>query len=358
MKFLHWIQFGLSLLNAQLRGKKIPFLVQLIVTNNCNLHCSFCYRRYYDYQEKDLTTEQIFSIIDQLVPAGTFRINLTGGEPLVRKDIGQIIDYIKKKGIECTMTTNGQLVLQKLEEVKKLNLLCFSLDGDEKAHDANRGKGSFSKLMQAMEVVHSQKIPLQISTVLTKECMRSLDFLFSIARKYGAHIGFNTLIVRTPSQSEGLTSDADLDEECRMALQKIIEAKKKGVPILNSFYSLKYSLNWPFSYVQDKIIGKPPNFKYIPCQAGRRHIAIDANGNIYPCSATVKEVPALNCLEVGFEKSWEKAASHNCQICHLPCNNELNLLLGLNFNAIINFLKGYKKVSSKKKKSGAAIKII
>jgi molybdenum cofactor biosynthesis enzyme MoaA len=61
--------------------------------------------------------DQIKALIDELHDTGMFRLNLVGGEPLLRRDIGRIIEYTREKGIDCAMTTNGSLVLEKLEEL-------------------------------------------------------------------------------------------------------------------------------------------------------------------------------------------------------------------------------------------------
>jgi len=347
MRAIANIKFGFLLLKAKLNAKRVPFLVQFTVTNRCDSRCTYCYARYYDRYQEDLTDEQAFKIIDQLAMAGTWRVNLVGGEPLLRKDIGEIINYVKKRGMECAMTSNGHLVPQKIDELKKLDILCLSLDGDQKAHDANRGEGSFTKIIKALEAASIYQIPLQIATVLTKENLNSLDFIFAIAYKYSAPIGFTTLI--TPSSPEGKVTPFGMpsDEEYHKVLRKIIEAKQRGVPILFSVKSLEYCLRWPLSYAQDKIIGEKPGFQYIPCLAGRFYGIIDANGDIYPCPALVGEVPALNCLEAGLKKAWEETGKHKCQTCHFPCNNDLNLLFALNPAVIVNILKTYKRPFSR-----------
>lgn len=342
MRFINNLKFGFSLLKAKLNAKKVPFLVQFTLTNRCNSFCSYCYARYYDRYQEDLSDEQVFKIIDQLAIAGTWRVNLVGGEPLLRENIGGIINYVKKRGMECAMTTNGHLVPQKIDELKNLDILCLSLDGEQKAHDVNRGEGSFAKVTEALEVASSHRIPLQIATVLTKENLNSLDFIFAIAYKYSIPIGFTTLITQSSPEGKVTPSGIPSDEEYRKALRKIIEAKKKRIPILFSVKSLEYSLRWPLSYKQDKIIGKRPDFEYIPCLAGRFYGIIDANGDIYPCPALVGEVSALNCLEVGLKKAWEEAGKHKCQTCHFPCNNDFNLLFALNPTVIDNILKTYK----------------
>ena len=117
---------------------------------------------------------EIFKIIDDLAILGTRRINLVGGEPLSRSDIGDIINYITEKNIQCALTTNGYLVPAKLEYVKKLNVLCVSLDGEKIENDANRGEGSFEKAFNAIMTAKEHEIPVQVACVITKKNLYSI----------------------------------------------------------------------------------------------------------------------------------------------------------------------------------------
>lgn len=319
-------------------GRPAPFLVQFSITNRCDSRCLYCYARYYERPHEDMPVDRVMSVIDQLAQAGTWRVNLVGGEPLLRKDAGEIIRYVKKKNMECAMTSNGHLVPQKMAEIKELDLLCISLDGDRRSHDANRGEGSFDRAMKGLDAAFAAKVPLQIATVLTKYNLDSLDFLFSAARKYNANIAFTTLIAQSSAQGKRMPETIPSDEEYKNVLRRIITAKKNGAPVLFSAKALEYCLNWPFSYAKDRIFGRA-GFKTIRCLAGMYYAIIDVNGDVYPCPAMVGQVPARNCLKEGFKAAFDFAAEHDCSTCHFPCNNEFNLLFALEPSIILNFLK-------------------
>jgi len=91
------------------------------ISSSCNMDCEFCFS---DWRKpsKELNTSESKKGIDQLVALGLEAINFTGGEPLLRKDIAEIISYAKKSGLTTILTTNGIL----LEE--KIKSLCSSLD--------------------------------------------------------------------------------------------------------------------------------------------------------------------------------------------------------------------------------------
>lgn len=230
------ISFTAAILRAKITKEYKPFQVQLSVTDHCNLRCTYCYANYPIRGYKDLATDEILYIIDELASLGTRRVNIVGGEPLIRKDIGAIIDYIKDKKMECVMTSNGYLVAKKIEHVKKLDLLSISLDGEKEANDANRGKGSYEKAMVAIRIAKGKGIPLQVAAVITKDNLHSINYILSEGLKYGFSVGFSTLINQSTENSKVFPRPTDY--EYREVLRYIIEMKKKGYPVLFSNKSL------------------------------------------------------------------------------------------------------------------------
>lgn len=75
-------------------NKRTPLSVHFSLTNRCPLKCSYCgfFKRY----REELNTQEVIRIIDQLAEAGNTRLHITGGEPMLRNDIGEIINYIYK----------------------------------------------------------------------------------------------------------------------------------------------------------------------------------------------------------------------------------------------------------------------
>src|SRR3989339_905677 len=84
-----------------------PETVHLSITGKCNLHCAFCYGK---SDTPDLSTAQIFSLIDELSSMSVFQLAIGGGEPFLRKDIFKIINYCRQKNIVVNLTTNGALL--------------------------------------------------------------------------------------------------------------------------------------------------------------------------------------------------------------------------------------------------------
>lgn len=336
------LRFGLPILRAKLTGRPFPFQVQFTLTNRCNLRCEYCYADYPHRPPADLSTDQVLSIIDALGRAGTRRFNLVGGEPLVRRDIDAIIAHVKGCGYECAMTSNGYYVRKKLAAVRMLDLLCVSLDGDRKAHEACRGPGSFDKAMEAIELAVEHGMPLQAACVLTKYNLNCIEYVLELGRRLGFAVGFSTLISASGIAEGSRPHYLPTDDEYREALARLLRYKEQGYPVLFSMKSLSYALHWPLGYGQDKIIGAEPPFDYIKCNAGRYFAIVDANGDLYPCPATVGVLKPLNILRDGLDAALHNVRHHPCKTCHIPCQNEFNLLYSLNPGVILNILRNYR----------------
>lgn len=333
--------FVSSLLRAKLLGQHTPLMVILKITNKCNTACSYCIGKYYERYEKEkhreLTNEQWFSIIDELAASGTRRITILGGEPLLREDIGEIIDYIKYKEIDCGLGTNGLLVPEKIKDISKLNTITISLDGDKDAHDANRGKGTFEKVMEAIKVVKSYEIPLHVNTTITKNNINSIDYVMELAKKTGFFIQIKPFYRRVLGDIDNRFPEQLSRQEFTETVSRILSYKKKGYPVFFSHRNYENMINWP-DLTKDRITDREPEFDHNACYAGRYFCIIDANGDVSPCTPLI-ELKVRNCLGAGFMKAFNYISQHNCRACRWVCYNEYNLLFNLDIGAILNMAR-------------------
>lgn len=118
------------------------------VTRACNLNCIHCYAHATEKSfEKELATDQAFTVLDDLARFGVPVVLFSGGEPLVRPDLAELADYAVKKGMRAVISTNGTLITrEKAGDLKKIGLsyVGVSLDGMEEVNDRFRKKkGAF-----------------------------------------------------------------------------------------------------------------------------------------------------------------------------------------------------------------------
>lgn len=335
--------FLARIMQHHLTGKRFPLFVNFAVTNVCNLDCIYCCGAYHDRQKRDFTTQQVFDILDNLAKMGTRMININGGEPLIRKDIGEIIERAKSRKMICGMNCNGIFIKNKINEIQALDSICVSIDGSKTQNDLNRGKGSYEKIMEGILCALEHKMHVHTNTVITKNNVHAIEFMLEFARKYNVRAQFHFPFEESAySRKKGSNVKSVSDEEIKNLLGKIIKYKKEGLPVQFSIDSHRYTQNWPFSY-QKRLLYEgdavPEEFKVLPCYAGKLMCFIDADGFVYPCSQLNGNFPALNLLEVGFVQAWEKLTNNKCRSCYFICHIEFNQIFNLNPKAILNSMR-------------------
>ncbi len=108
-----FLDAGLSLLKSRMFTDK-PFFLAHAITYSCNSRCKTCTYWQMSHKTKDdLTTREVFELLDEAYDFGMRGYYLFGGEPTTRSDIGKVIDYAKKKGFLTTMNTNASFWRQK-----------------------------------------------------------------------------------------------------------------------------------------------------------------------------------------------------------------------------------------------------
>lgn len=335
MRMKNITRMGCGVMRNGILGQKTPLNVMYSVTDRCLSNCGYC--NIPARKKKELTTSQVFNLVDQISLAGCQRLGLWGGEPLVRDDIGEIVDYAKKKGLFVTLDSNGYLIPGKLNELRNLDHLILAFDGPEQAHDLNREPGSFQKVMAAIEAV-SGKMPLWTITVLTKHNLDKIDFILDKAREYGFLATFQLL---HHNSILGRNHDLFLPDNvsCGKAVEKLIAEKKKGAPIASSLKYLYHILRWG----DYKNPVSPKEINSLKCQAGRLYCNIDTDGFVYPCSLLVDKMGSLNFLETGFKKAFESLEQDFCKGCMASCFTEYNYLYSLDISVIIGWLEAMRK---------------
>lgn len=153
------------------------------VTKACNLHCSYCYFSAAKPLPNELTRAECQRIWQELVPLRPQNVLLTGGEPLLRPDILDLLRDLKaadpKHHIHRCLNSNGHLVTKDLarELVGLADEVRISLDGMEERNDAMRGKGNFAAAVKALETYHSVGFEPKVLVTVTAHVLPDLEEL-------------------------------------------------------------------------------------------------------------------------------------------------------------------------------------
>lgn len=322
MKMNNLLEIGKDIIKSKLFNKKIPLVVGWAITNRCNYKCKYCGR--WKKKEKELSTKQVFSIIDQLRMLGCKQIVFTGGEPLLREDMGLIVDYCKKKGLIIGINSNGSLFRERIDELKKIDSLTLSLDGPEEINDLLRAKGSYRNVIDAIETAKSNNINVYLTTVVSRQNLKYLKHMLDISKKYNIFVYFQPVSILY--NNKNIQEFKPFIENYKKKIDELIDIKRKGNTYLgNSINGLKHLRNWPKS-------------KKMKCASNVRY-RIEPDGNLYTCARMVEILKPQNCVTLGVKEAISKTNINSCSYCWCARQVELNLAYSLNINAMLNLFK-------------------
>jgi heme b synthase len=185
-------------------------LVAWEITKSCNLFCAHCRASASGYIDYELSTEECYRLIDQILEVERPIMILTGGEPLMRRDVFQIAKYAVVHGLRVVMGTNGTLITEETAAKMKdipVSRLGISLDFPvANLQDNFRGKaGAFEAVMAGIAKARQAGIEVQINCTLTKLNVAHLDRLLSLALEVGA-VAFHPFLLVPTGRGKSLES--------------------------------------------------------------------------------------------------------------------------------------------------------
>jgi Fe-coproporphyrin III synthase len=155
------------------------------ITRRCNLKCVHCYAQADDRAfEGELSTQEGKALIDDLARFGAPVLLLSGGEPLVRKDLPELAAYAVEKGMRAVISTNGTLITRNMAEILKkigLSYVGISVDGMEEVNDRFRGvKGAFKSALQGIENCKAAGIKVGLRFTVNKFNVLEIPGIFDL----------------------------------------------------------------------------------------------------------------------------------------------------------------------------------
>lgn len=287
-----------------------PYILYHRVTGRCNLQCKIC-DAWKGGSKNDLDLEIIKKMLYDAKNCGMRNYNIGGGEPLLRKDIGEIIRFAKGLGFYTHLCTNGVYLKEKIDEINDVDYLFVSIDSLKDKHDFIRGKnGVFEAVLDGIKEVKRKKkhINIRIWTVLTKYNYNETDNLVKLAKNLDVGIEFSSMqIVR------GYNEDLALNKKnIEEAFKKIKFYKKEGYVIGNTNNNID-------------ILAYTKSFK---CDFPKKAIMVKNDGTIYSCEYPLGEglknwgnVRELSFNDIFSNVSFKGFVSRveNCNLCGIPC---------------------------------------
>lgn len=161
--------------------RRVPWLIELSVTYRCQCRCEHCSVANYISEagsQREMDTDEIEKILSQAVEMGIPKVDYFGGEPLIRKDIVELVRRGSRKGLYISITTNGYLLTKELtRDLKKAGISCINVSLDsvsEEEHDRLRKlPGLYKKALDAIRFCRAEGIPCVVSTYVTRGRIRN-----------------------------------------------------------------------------------------------------------------------------------------------------------------------------------------
>ena len=210
------------------------------------------------------------------------------------------------------MATHGQFIPRWIDELRNLDILQISLDGNEESNDAVRGAGSFKKTIKGLEAAVDAGLPVRIHGVFNKISINAskespVDALARISKKYDIPFNFCQYVLGEDEKDCGANHPAYIPlEETHKFHEDLVDYKKKGYQFFNSYDAMKQITNWaaPGKDVIYEDQAKDLPSYYSRCQAGEKYCFLDSDGSLYTCVPLWKK--GVSIKEEGIRGAWKK----------------------------------------------------
>lgn len=309
------------------------------ITENCNSKCLGC--NFHKNTSKDMNYDQWISVFDQLKDNDIKLVRFSGGEPMLRDDILDLLEYVKKIGLYVSIQSNILLLdeykVKKMAEIG-VNKIAVSIDGIGKDYKTYRGIDAFEKVERTLYMVRKHFMDkVDITPTITDASLDTLDDVITFAK-----------LIKIPVDNFNMVNFThyfyvDEDEYNKKSYNNIDRKKLKN--LLINIYNRrseylkikKYGLYSIYRYFEDF------QLKDLPCLNPVYKICIGSGGNIYGCcsqdpSGNVLETPLREILKSkAFHKVTLSALNKTCPGCN--CGLTLNSRLSLKYRIMPYFSK-------------------
>ncbi|HEX6046615.1 MAG TPA: radical SAM protein [Pyrinomonadaceae bacterium] len=321
-----------------------PLALHLEIVAACNLRCTHCFAGELPRKEEPLSLRELDELFATLARIGTFRIGLTGGEPLLRRDVFDVIDLATEHGLHPCITTNGLLITEEIAREfgkRKLVWLNVSLEGaTAETNDPVRGKGTFDLVRERLSLL-SQHARFTLAFTIMKSNLEEMKACVELAYQVGAH----TAVFR-PLYPVGIA--------------------RHHLELMPSFVEYNDALNVLAGAQQDKEFELCSIDPFSPhtreetqasiydnygCGAGNLVCSVSLSGDVNPCSFLGPEFAAANIRSTPFEEIWHNSNGFR-SIRGLPGGDEESfsggcraraLVLNGSINAADPWIDGYRE---------------
>jgi len=275
---------------------RVPRLVQWFVTLDCPLSCEHCLAVGRGAADDEMRLNEAALLIEQVAAMGVEELLLTGGEPLARPDLPDILGILRSNGVRWSLNTAVMPDAPARAAIERWPpyFVAVSLDGPEEVHDAFRGReGTFADALRSMSYFAGlSEHGVTAGTTVTRRNFSHLDETFGVVLESAATSWGLHLLV--PEGRAGRRRDLFLSRNQLRYLIRFAAARRNHFPVTMAD-EIGYCGSW------EPLLRHTPFF----CGAGRTHCAVLPNGQVTPCSTLDPAASEGNIRERGLAEIWE-----------------------------------------------------
>jgi MoaA/NifB/PqqE/SkfB family radical SAM enzyme len=291
-----------------------PILLTHSLTSKCNCRCKICDLWRKQSTSQEMGTDEIRRMLGNAKDLDFVAYLGFGGEPLARPDALDIFRHARRLGLFTSMITNGTYLPGRAKEVAEaVDLTWISLDYNSDYHDEMRGfKGAYSSAMEGLKELKKEGGKIVINCVLSKLNLNSVKAMAELAVENGVKVAFDPMTV-----FQGINEEYGLSDDERKALfSEVLQLKRSGYPILNSFEFLNHMIS-PVAY---------------SCAQPKIFVNVQENGEVVPfwcpqCEHPLGDLKSQRLDEIissaPFKKFGEAASS--CSLCSNSTTVEVSM---------------------------------
>jgi MoaA/NifB/PqqE/SkfB family radical SAM enzyme len=280
--------------------RKRPLCVSFEITYNCNARCKHCHLGG-SAPENRAAPDELGRISRELSPVVA---QVSGGEPLLRKDVEEIVRAIRRPGRApfIVLTTNGSLLTrEKYGRLREAGVdeISLSLDYPDERHDEFRGiPGLFQKIRTlALGLKDVRNSGITLSCVIQRDNFRELPRLAQLAREWGLRMNFSSYTLLRTRKKEYMIPAEEIGD-LRKVLDKVLEFKRRNNTVFTSDYVLR---RIPEYFTNGAVDG---------CRAGERFFVVNPDGTLSPCGLIIRKYQRRKEMLRDFLKT------NDCSLCY------------------------------------------
>lgn len=328
---------------ARLLGHHQPFLISHFITHRCMCTCASCLWRHNDWRDVPLADLKRFYL--EAKAAGFVAVGITGGEPFLRKDLGELVKFIKEEAqMSILLINTGWFLKKRMDEVLPyIDMMIVSLDSSKpERHDHIRGLPNlYQTLMEGLALAKAKypHVSYQFNCCIQKGIGPEIEELIQIAEQMEMKISFD--VITESRHGENKTNFTETHEglplnELSKICQYLAQRKAAGAPIVNSYHYFQYFANGRQGYA---------------CHFPKLVMCIDGRGYVEDCLnlerpiANIRSMPLTEIMALERFKQL-RVDAEGCSSCNSPTMVDISQVWqhpqlvfqrdGIQFNSVAN----------------------